>query len=87
MTIGFILAGGIGERFGATIPKQYMSLNGKYVIQYAIDSLYESKSVDKIVVINHDGFIPSLLLISLLLRLLLFLAKKCSQHQRHLLGQ
>ena len=60
MTIGFILAGGIGERFGATIPKQYMSLNGKYVIQYAIDSLYESKSVDKIVVVYPEGPMPPL---------------------------
>jgi 2-C-methyl-D-erythritol 4-phosphate cytidylyltransferase len=32
-----ILAGGTGERFGSTIPKPFLSLNGKPVIQHSID--------------------------------------------------
>ncbi|MDP3698704.1 MAG: 2-C-methyl-D-erythritol 4-phosphate cytidylyltransferase [Nanoarchaeota archaeon] len=41
-TVGVVLASGIGQRFGAAIPKQFMTLNNKMVIQYVIDALKES---------------------------------------------
>lgn len=49
--IGIILAGGKGNRFKAKFPKQFMSLNGKLVIDYVIDAFYESKLFDKIFVV------------------------------------
>lgn len=36
--IGIILSGGVGNRFGATIPKQYQLINGKQVIAYVVDA-------------------------------------------------
>ena len=35
---GIILAGGIGSRFGSSVPKQYMKLNGREIISYSIDA-------------------------------------------------
>jgi len=51
--IGIILAGGNGSRFGSQIPKQYMSLNGKLVIQYVIDAFEESKYFDQIIIVGE----------------------------------
>ena len=52
-TIGVILAGGMGGRFGSNIPKQYMSLNGKLVIQYVINAFEESECFDKIIIVGE----------------------------------
>lgn len=51
MNIGIILAGGIGSRFGSSIPKQYQLLLGKEVISYSIYALKKCNLIDKIIVI------------------------------------
>ena len=51
MNIVIIMSGGVGARFGATIPKQYNLIAGKPVIDYVIDAVQESASVDRIVVV------------------------------------
>ena len=38
---GLIPAAGTGFRFGATVPKQYLALRGKPVLEHAIDRLRE----------------------------------------------
>jgi ribitol-5-phosphate 2-dehydrogenase (NADP+) / D-ribitol-5-phosphate cytidylyltransferase len=50
MISAVILANGKGERFGSTIPKQFVSLNGKPVIQYSIDVL--EKFCDEIIIVS-----------------------------------
>jgi len=60
-TIGIILSGGLGGRFESKIPKQYMSLNGKLVIQYSIDAFVESKLFDQIIIVadkNYHNLFP-----------------------------
>lgn len=55
MNICLILSGGVGKRFGAPIPKQYCTINGKAVIDYVIEACLAAKSVDKIIVVcNYD---------------------------------
>jgi len=44
-----ILAGGKGERFGSTIPKPFMSLNGKPILQYSIDTI--GPLVDELIIV------------------------------------
>ena len=46
-----IMSGGVGNRFGANIPKQYCILNGRPVIDYVIDAAKGSKTADKTVVV------------------------------------
>jgi 2-C-methyl-D-erythritol 4-phosphate cytidylyltransferase len=51
--VGIILAGGEGKRFGSKISKQLMSLNGKPVIQYVLDSIIASKELDLIIIVTN----------------------------------
>lgn len=56
MIVAIILAGGVGNRFGSKIPKQFMSLNGKPVIQYVMDQIIESKVIDRMVIVADKKF-------------------------------
>jgi len=49
-TIGVILAGGTGIRFGSSIPKQFAKLNGKPVILYVLEEFKKSNLFDKIII-------------------------------------
>ena len=57
MTIGIILAGGIGSRFGGDKPKQYYLIHNKEMISYVIDAFKKASSIDDvIVVLDKDEF-------------------------------
>lgn len=49
-----VLAGGDGSRFGAHVPKAFMSLNGKAVVQYAIDAI--APFVDEVIVVSREPY-------------------------------
>lgn len=46
-----ITAGGVGQRFGASIPKQYLMLNGRPVISYVIEACKKSRLADAVLVV------------------------------------
>lgn len=50
-TVGIILAGGIGSRFGADRPKQYCNIFGKEMIWYSIDAFGKAKTIDDFIVV------------------------------------
>ena len=50
-SIGIILAGGIGSRFGADKPKQYCKIFDKEMIWYSIDAFRRAKSIDDFIVV------------------------------------
>lgn len=50
-SIGIILAGGIGSRFGADKPKQYCTIFGKEMIWYSVEAFKNAKSLDATVVV------------------------------------
>lgn len=52
-----IMAGGVGSRFGANIPKQYCLLNGRPVIDYVIDAANGSKEADGVVVVCDKQYV------------------------------
>lgn len=60
MNIGIVLAGGVGSRFGSSIPKQYQKINGKEVMFYSINALKNSKMVDAIIVTSQKQYIAPL---------------------------
>src|SRR5210317_172254 len=43
-------AAGIGKRMQSDIPKQYMSLNGRPVIEHTIDALLQNKNISGLVI-------------------------------------
>ena len=51
MNIVMIMSGGVGERFGAVIPKQYNMIAGKPVIDFVIEAVNASKKADKVIVV------------------------------------
>ena len=53
MNIVAILANGTGQRFGSNIPKQFHKINGKMVIEYVIESIVSSKTIDKLVIATN----------------------------------
>jgi len=55
--IVFLMAGGVGSRFGADRPKQYLDLNGRPVIDYVIDAIDGSKLTDGVIVYAGEEYI------------------------------
>ena len=51
-----ITAGGVGERFGANVPKQYVEINGRQVISYVIDACRQSQVADAVLVVAHPNY-------------------------------
>lgn len=58
-TTAIILASGAGERFGASVPKQFVMLNGKMVIQYSIDVMKNCDAIDHIVIVCHPDWLDA----------------------------
>lgn len=50
MVIALVLSGGTGIRFGSDIPKQYIEVGGKPVINYCIETLSQNDAIDGIMV-------------------------------------
>ena len=60
-----IPAAGSGSRFGAPLPKQYLTINGLPIIRYAIDALLADARIARVVVVLspedgdwHEGCLP-----------------------------
>jgi len=51
-----ITAGGVGERFGSSVPKQYVELGGRQVISYVIEACRKSQQADAILVVAHPNY-------------------------------
>lgn len=55
MNYAIILAGGIGERMQSKLPKQFIEINQKSIIIYALEEFEKNNSIDNIlVVVNKD---------------------------------
>lgn len=46
-----LLAGGVGKRMGADIPKQFIEVNGKPVFVHTIENFQRNEQIEKIVVV------------------------------------
>ena len=46
-----ILAGGVGKRMGAEIPKQFMEVDGKPILVYTIENFQRNAQIDQILVV------------------------------------
>lgn len=53
MTYCVLLAGGVGQRVGAKVPKQFVEVLGRPVIAYTLDKLEGHFEVDKILIVCH----------------------------------
>ena len=53
--VAIILASGTGQRFLSEVPKQFMKLAGKSVLEHTLDVFQNHSEVDRIVVVISDG--------------------------------
>lgn len=54
--IAIVLAGGSGRRMGTNVPKQYLEIRGRMVIEYAIDAFDRNEKIDEVaVVVSADN--------------------------------
>lgn len=51
-----ITAGGVGKRFGDSVPKQYIEVNGRKVIDYVIEACRQSRQADAVLVVAHPTY-------------------------------
>jgi 2-C-methyl-D-erythritol 4-phosphate cytidylyltransferase len=54
--IAVILAGGVGSRMGASMPKQFMPLAGRTVIEYSIETFNAHPKIDEVAVVIHPDW-------------------------------
>ena len=57
MNIAVILAGGSGSRFGRDLPKQFLKVAGKKVIEHTIDVFEHNDLIDEIAVVTQSEYI------------------------------
>lgn len=55
-----LLAGGVGKRMGADIPKQFMDVDGKPIIVYSLENFQRNPQIEKIVVVCVENWIDHL---------------------------
>lgn len=51
--IAVILAGGTGSRMGSAVPKQFMELAGRTVIEHSIETFCNHPAIDEVAVVVH----------------------------------
>lgn len=55
--IGIILAGGSGTRCGSTIPKQFLTLAGKTVLEHSVDTFHRHPLIEEMVIVCANDWI------------------------------
>jgi len=56
MNIAIIIAGGVGNRLGLSIPKQFVEVLGKPVIAYTLEHFQKHAEIDAIELVCVDGY-------------------------------
>ncbi len=55
--VAVILAGGVGNRMGTEMPKQFLPLNGKTVLEWSVEAFHSNENIDEICIISHKDYI------------------------------
>ena len=54
--VAIILGGGVGNRFNSEVPKQFVKLAGKLVIEHTIEVFEKHPLIDEVYVVVHKKF-------------------------------
>ena len=55
--VAVVLAGGSGRRIGGDLPKQFLSVGGRRIIEYSIDAFDKNTGIDEIAVVVNKDFV------------------------------
>lgn len=58
--IAVILAGGSGSRFGADMPKQFLTVAGKMIIEHTLDAFERHPLIDAIAIVSRKDFVAEM---------------------------
>lgn len=58
MNAAIVLSGGVGTRLGANIPKQYIEINGKCILEYSLSNFFISDNIQLIVIVLNQQWKP-----------------------------
>lgn len=58
--IAIVLAGGSGRRMGNTLPKQFLKVNERMIIEHTIDAFERSVRIDEIAVVTHPDYVEEM---------------------------
>lgn len=56
--IAVVLAGGSGNRLGANVPKQFLKVAGKQIIEHTLDVFEQNECIDEIAVVSKEEYMP-----------------------------
>ncbi|MBQ2351313.1 MAG: NTP transferase domain-containing protein, partial [Bacteroidales bacterium] len=56
--VAVVLAGGSGRRIGGDLPKQFLQVGGRRIIEYSIEAFEKNAGIDEIAVVVNKDFIP-----------------------------
>ena len=60
MNFAIILSGGISERVGADIPKQYLRFHGKPLLFYTLEQVKANAMVDQVIIVASEEWQPQI---------------------------
>lgn len=55
-TYAVILASGTGERSGLSLPKQFMKIAGKTVLEHTLEIFDKNQHIDRIIIVSHPSY-------------------------------
>lgn len=58
--IGIILAGGKGARFGGDLPKQFITIAGKTIIEHTIEVFQQCNAIHEIAIVINPSFVAEI---------------------------
>ena len=57
MNVAIILAGGSGSRVGGDIPKQFLQVAGKMIIEHTIEAFHHCERIDEIAIVSRQDYV------------------------------
>lgn len=57
MNVAIILAGGVGSRIGANVPKQFIEIAGKPILAYTLEVFQNNRNIDAIEIVCHKEWL------------------------------
>ena len=57
MNIAVILAGGTGSRFGSELPKQFLKIGNKTVLEHVVEAFQQNDKIDEIAIVMNEAYI------------------------------
>ncbi len=60
--VAIVLAAGRGSRLGAEVPKQFLEIGGKTILEYSLDTFERHELIDEIAVVANEEYVENVAL-------------------------